>query len=99
MAFPRKYSTLTAVWGANAGRLLQRDAALSDMMDYLRQDGVRVAAFDATNSTFERRSHVLHKLTEAKIGCKRMFLESICDNDDLLEENKNKYSKGQTEHM
>jgi len=71
----------------SAARLMACDAALSDMMDYLRQDGVRVAAFDATNSTFERRSHVLHKLTEAKIGCKRMFLESICDDDDLLEEN------------
>ena len=70
-----------------AARLMACDAALSDMMDYLRQDGVRVAAFDATNSTFERRSHVLHKLTEANIGCKRMFLESICDDDELLEEN------------
>jgi len=26
-------------------------------------------------------------VTEANIGCKRMFLESICDDDDLLEEN------------
>jgi len=39
-------------------------------------------------------------VTEANIGGKRMFLESICDNDDLLEESKNKYSKGpQAEHM
>lgn len=70
-----------------AARLMACDAALTDLIDYLRQDGVRVAAFDATNSTFERRSHVLAKLSEANIGCKRMFVESICDDDELLEEN------------
>ena len=31
------------------------NAALADMIDYLKQDGVRVAVFDATNSTRERR--------------------------------------------
>jgi hypothetical protein len=37
-------------------------------------------------------------LTEANVGDKRIFLEIVCDDDDLLEENKNKYSKGQAEH-
>jgi len=34
-------------------RLMACNAALADMIDYLKQDGVRVAVFDATNSTRE----------------------------------------------
>jgi len=71
----------------SAARGMACDAALADLMDYLRQDGVRVAAFDATNSTRERRRHILTVLEKAGIGAKRMFVESICDEDELLEEN------------
>jgi hypothetical protein len=53
----------------------------------MAQDGVRVAALDATNSTSERRQHIINTLKEANIGCKKMFVESICDSDELLEEN------------
>ena len=42
-----------------ASRTMACDAALADLIDYVKQDGVRVAAFDATNSTRERRKHVL----------------------------------------
>lgn len=63
------------------------DAALQDMMEYLKQDGVRVAALDATNSTKERRQHILKALKQSNLGCKKMFLESICDSQELLEEN------------
>jgi hypothetical protein len=63
------------------------NAALADMIDYLKQDGVRVAAFDATNSTRERRQHILQVLEQAGIGAKKMFVESVCDSQQLLEEN------------
>lgn len=59
------------------------DAALADLIDYVRQDGVRVAAFDATNSTFERRRHIMQRLKDAGLGAKRMFVESICDNEGV----------------
>jgi len=63
------------------------DAALADMVAYMRQDGVRVAVYDATNSTRDRRIHLLSVLDDEGIGAKRMFLEIICDNEELLEEN------------
>jgi broad specificity phosphatase PhoE/predicted kinase len=68
-------------------RLMACNAALADMIDYLKQDGVRVAVFDATNSTRERRSHILETLQQSGIGAKQMFVESICDSTELLEEN------------
>lgn len=63
------------------------DAALNDLLDYMRQDGVRVAAFDATNSTKDRRRHIVEVLKNSGLGAKRMFIESICTDDTLLEEN------------
>lgn len=72
---------------AFAARLMACDAALADMIDYLKQDGVRVAAFDATNSTKERRRHILKALQDAGIGAKKMFVESVCDDEELLQEN------------
>ena len=59
------------------------DAALTDLLDYMRLDGVRVAAFDATNSTRERRRHIMDVLKASGLGAKRMFVESICDEDDV----------------
>lgn len=66
-----------------AAREMACDAALADVVEYMRQDGVRVAAFDATNSTRERRRHVLQVLKESGLGVKRMFVESICDDDEV----------------
>lgn len=70
-----------------ASRTMACDAALADLIDYVKQDGVRVAAFDATNSTRERRKHIMQRLKDAGLGAKRMFVESICDQEGLLEEN------------
>lgn len=70
-----------------AARNMSCDAALADLMEYIRQDGVRVAAFDATNSTFDRRQYILQQLREANIRVKKMFVESLCDQEQLLEEN------------
>ncbi|KAL7560999.1 hypothetical protein ACA910_006403 [Epithemia clementina (nom. ined.)] len=47
----------------------------------------RVAAFDATNTTQARRRHVLETLQKSGLNCKVMFVESICDQEELLEEN------------
>lgn len=66
-----------------AARHMACDAALADLMDYMRLDGVRVAAFDATNSTRERRQHILNVLRESGLGAKRMFVETICDENDV----------------
>lgn len=59
------------------------DAALADLVEYVKQDGVRVAAFDATNSTHERRRHISQQLRDSGLGAKIMFVESICDDDDV----------------
>jgi 6-phosphofructo-2-kinase / fructose-2,6-biphosphatase 2 len=71
----------------SAARGMACDAALADLVDYMKQDGVRVAAFDATNSTQERRLHIVQTLSASGLGAKKMFVESICDQEDLLTEN------------
>jgi predicted kinase len=68
-----------------AARHMACDAALADLVEYVKKDGVRVAAFDATNSTKERRQHILGVLDAAGIGAKRMFVESICDQEEVSE--------------
>ncbi len=69
----------------NADAVAQRkvacDAALADLMEYMSQDGVRVAALDATNSTRERRQHILSTLKKEKNNIKTIFVESICDDE------------------
>ena len=72
---------------AQQQRSMACNAALAEMVEYLRQDGSRVAAFDATNTTKDRRRHIVQTLRQAAIGCKFMFVESICDSEELLEEN------------
>jgi hypothetical protein len=65
-----------------AARAVACDAALSDLVDYICQDGVRVAALDATNSSFERRQHIIQTLNGKQgRGIKKMFVESVCDDE------------------
>jgi hypothetical protein len=66
-----------------AARYTACDAAMADLIAYMRQDGVRVAAFDATNTTKDRRAHVLKTLTDAGLGVKKMFVESICNDETV----------------
>jgi hypothetical protein len=66
-----------------AARTMACDAALQDLLVYMQQEGVRVAAFDATNSTKERRRHIWKVLKDSALGAKFMFVESICDQDDV----------------
>jgi predicted kinase len=66
-----------------AQRHMACDAALADLVEYVKKDGVRVAAFDATNSTKDRRQHILKVLKDAGLGAKKMFVESVCDQDEV----------------
>lgn len=68
--------------GASARRMAC-DAALADLVEYMKEDGVRVAAFDATNSTKERRQHIMNVLNSSGLGAKKMFVESICDQEEV----------------
>jgi 6-phosphofructo-2-kinase/fructose-2,6-biphosphatase 2 len=73
-----------------AARGMACDAALADLLEYMRQDGVRVAAFDATNSTRSRRQHIYHVMKTSGLGAKLMFVESICDEEDVRLEKRTK---------
>jgi len=70
---------------AMALRLAVADAAMKDTLQWLEREG-DVAIFDATNSTRERRQMVYHTVVQQK-GFKCLFLESICDNKDVIETN------------
>ncbi|KAF0935965.1 hypothetical protein E2562_037447 [Oryza meyeriana var. granulata] len=57
--------------------------AMEDMLSWM-QEGGQVGIFDATNSTRSRRN-MLMKMAEGK--CKIIFLETICNDKDVLERN------------
>uniref|UniRef100_A0A6I8NS07 6-phosphofructo-2-kinase/fructose-2,6-biphosphatase 1 n=1 Tax=Ornithorhynchus anatinus TaxID=9258 RepID=A0A6I8NS07_ORNAN len=60
-------------------------AALNDVHEYLSHEEGHVAVFDATNTTRERRSLILQFAKEH--GYKVFFIESICNDPDIIEEN------------
>ena len=64
-------------------RTMACDAALTDLLEYMKLGGVRVSAFDATNSTKDRRKHIVEVLKLSGLGVKHMFVDSICDEDDV----------------
>lgn len=58
-----------------------------EMYTWLQQDEeAKVAIFDATNTTRERRQHLLERAREEK-NTHLVFIESICDDPDILAEN------------
>lgn len=57
------------------------EAAVADMLKWFRAGGV-VGILDATNSTKERRKWVTDTCTAA--GVEVLFVESKCDNEDLI---------------
>ncbi|KAM5145454.1 6-phosphofructo-2-kinase/fructose-2,6-bisphosphatase-like [Mantella aurantiaca] len=59
--------------------------ALQDVHTYLSREEGHVAVFDATNTTRERRSVILQFAKER--GYKVFFIESICDDPDIIAEN------------
>uniref|UniRef100_A0AC11EPL4 6-phosphofructo-2-kinase/fructose-2,6-biphosphatase 1 n=1 Tax=Ovis aries TaxID=9940 RepID=A0AC11EPL4_SHEEP len=60
-------------------------AALKDVHSYLSHEEGRVAVFDATNTTRERRSLILQFAKEH--GYKVFFIESICNDPEVIAEN------------
>ncbi|XP_076220214.1 6-phosphofructo-2-kinase/fructose-2,6-bisphosphatase isoform X1 [Aptenodytes patagonicus] len=60
-------------------------AALKDVRTYLSSEEGQVAVFDATNTTRERRALILQFAKEN--GYKVLFVESICDDPTIIEEN------------
>jgi len=63
------------------------EAATADLVTYMKQDGVRLAIYDATNNLQENRAKILRRLKEENIGAKILFLEAIVDDKVMLEEN------------
>jgi len=59
-------------------------AALDDMESWLNSDSAQVAIFDATNSTASRRNFLRDRLHGRH---QYMFLESICNDNVVLEQN------------
>ncbi|MCJ1470862.1 hypothetical protein MMC07_009509 [Pseudocyphellaria aurata] len=63
-------------------------ATLDDLLDYILDQGGSVGIFDATNSTLERRKHIMEKIRQRagpELGV--LFLESLCIDENLLESN------------
>jgi broad specificity phosphatase PhoE/predicted kinase len=70
-----------------AGQAARRDvalAALDDMLEFLRGGG-DIAIYDATNNTRERRA-LVHARCAAE-GHKVVFVESVCNDPALIEQN------------
>jgi broad specificity phosphatase PhoE len=61
-------------------------AALSDVIEFL-DGGGRIAILDATNSTQSRRQRVAKFVAEKGRSYSVLFLESICDDEQVLEAN------------
>lgn len=61
------------------------EEALQDVFAWLDVDG-EVAVFDATNTTVARRKKLYDRVVQEK-GYKLFFVESICDDDSIVESN------------
>nr|POF11503.1 putative 6-phosphofructo-2-kinase pb17e12.14c [Quercus suber] len=61
---------------------------LDDLLDYILEGDGSVGIFDATNSTLERRKMIMDRVRErAGPDLNVLFLESKCEDQDLLEAN------------
>ncbi|XP_047146374.1 6-phosphofructo-2-kinase/fructose-2,6-bisphosphatase isoform X1 [Hydra vulgaris] len=61
------------------------ELALADVEDFLKNQDGQVAILDATNTTRERRVYVHNRCLDA--GIKSFFIESICDDRDVIYQN------------
>lgn len=57
------------------------DAALSDLTQFMKQDGVRVGVLDSTNSSRKRRTHIRKVLKS--LQCKVLMLETIFNKEEV----------------
>ncbi|XP_069896482.1 6-phosphofructo-2-kinase/fructose-2,6-bisphosphatase 1 isoform X2 [Dipodomys merriami] len=72
-------------------------AALKDVHKYLSYEEGHVAVFDATNTTRERRSLILQFAKEH--GYKVFFIESICNDPDIIAENIKQVKLGSPDYL
>lgn len=70
---------------AEEARMKAATEALWEMIDWLKDTEGQVAVYDATNTTLKRRQ--LIRDTCESLGVSVLFIESICDRDDLVKEN------------
>jgi len=63
-------------------RELAAQEAFNDLMRWYTEENGVVAILDATNSTKKRRQWIMEKCQET--GLRVMFVESVCDNEDLV---------------
>ncbi|CAD7941301.1 unnamed protein product [Amoebophrya sp. A25] len=71
-----------------AARHAACEKAMLDLIHWMCQDsGKRVAFFDATNSTPERREWVMSQVRRHIVAVKVMFLESVVTDDSIVERN------------
>ncbi|KAF8852910.1 bifunctional 6-phosphofructo-2-kinase/fructose-2,6-bisphosphate 2-phosphatase [Acephala macrosclerotiorum] len=61
------------------------EAAVADMMKWFKEGGGIIAILDATNSTKARRRWIKDRCD--KEGIETLFVESICDDEDLIMSN------------
>ena len=64
-----------------AKRLQACDSALSDLINFMQQEGVRVGVLDSTNSSRKRRTHIAEALQS--LECKVIMMEVICDKEEV----------------
>lgn len=64
-----------------AKRVQACDSALSDLINFMQQDGVRAGVLDSTNSTRNRRTHITDALKS--VNCKVVMIEVICDKEEV----------------
>jgi len=67
--------------GARMRELVAREA-FDDILKWYSEGNGVVAILDATNSTKKRREWIVRKCEER--GIRLMFVESICDNEELV---------------
>jgi 6-phosphofructo-2-kinase len=79
---------------AEAAAVREKLAAdtLEELIDWLHGGG-KVAIHDATNSTYLRRKTLTERVSK-EIGVKCFFIESICSDPELLEQNISMKLKG-----
>jgi hypothetical protein len=62
------------------------NSALDDLIEFMTLDGVRLGIYDATDVSRSRRKEILDILDSAQVYCKKMFLETICDDESVLKQ-------------
>lgn len=67
---------------------------LNSLLDYLLIGEGCVGIFDATNTTETRRRMVMHTIKKRSRSLKVLFLESICNDPQLIDDNVNLKLKG-----